>query len=390
MKAKTPYSKKFISPIGFFEFKCQTACMKYKLIILLSLFLSSTLYARTLEITMVGDVGFNKSNQIPYANFVQAYEQNTPWSELTKNIAPYISGDLIFGNLETVVTDQALPSPGNKAYKFQSHPNSVVHLVENLGFNLFSLANNHAGDYGTVGTQSTLGWMNNISLGYSIHHHGLGTANEIIQPKVFETNGVRVAFLAIGIDAFGLAHTPATTKQIGSLNIHNSKHISKALANFKLTSADLKILSVHFGTEGSVRLDANQRTQFQSYVDSADADIVVGHHPHVVRPMEIYKGKLIIYSLGNFLLIGAANMDQKPISHSYGLVVKTLVDIKRNEVNFRQVTALPVQNTHFKPHALSNEAAIQRLGYLNGLSRQELGDNALIFKSANNYGIWKP
>jgi poly-gamma-glutamate capsule biosynthesis protein CapA/YwtB (metallophosphatase superfamily) len=363
--------------------------MKHTPLILALTFISSISQAKSITITMVGDMGFNKNNQGPMANYVEAYGQKTSWNELTSNIDGYINSDINFANLETVVTDQALPSPAEKKYKFQSHPNAVEHVIRNLGFNLFSLANNHAADFGGVGLESTYTWMNYFSQSYPIYHHGVGVINEITSPKIFNLKNTKIAFIAVGIDSFGLAHAPATQTSVGSLNYHNSSHTNQALKNLKSSKADLKIVSVHYGTEGSVVLDSGQQAKFRKLIDDGEADLVIGHHPHVVRPIEIYKGKLIIYSLGNFLLIGAANMDKNQLGASYGLIVKAKIDISKNNVSFRQILAIPIQGMHYKPSALSNEAGQARVQYLNQLSQSEVGKSAVLFSKYKNYGVWE-
>lgn len=144
---------------------------------------------------------------------VTAYNRHTPWSSLTANIAHLIDGDINFGNIETVVSNVPLSLSMEKKFKFQSHPNSIVHLAR-LGFNLFSLANNHMADYGYVGLESTYAWMNEISKVYPVYHHGLGVNQELMRPTLLKIKGITVAFMAIGIDGFGLQNFPATSRRV--------------------------------------------------------------------------------------------------------------------------------------------------------------------------------
>ncbi len=349
-----------------------------KLTFILVLLSSVEAYSRRIDITMVGDIGFNKNGQVPVSNYVEAYGRRTEWRDLTSQIRSQIDGDINFGNLETVISDAPLSSPADKAYKFQSHPNAVEHLVD-IGFNLFSMANNHAGDYGREGLNSTYSWINYFNEKFGVQYHGVGTTGEIVQPTIFRRGGLTIAFLAAGIDRFGLNHAPATENQVGSLNFHSQSHMNRAIANLKNVSADFKIVSLHHGSEGSPRLDEGQKEIFRRFVDEGGANLVIGHHPHVVRAVEIHNESLIAYSLGNFLLIGAANMDNNSLGQSYGLILKASANVSKRGVSFERLEAIPIQGMHFQPKVLTGESRSSRIDYLNSLSRSEVGNSSVVF-----------
>ena len=360
-----------------FSYQCLIPKMKI-IVFIITLLSVNHAYPRRIDLTMVGDIGFNKNGQAPQANYVEAYGRRTEWRDLTSQIKNSIDGDIIFGNLETVISDTPLRPPAEKKFKFQSHPNSIQHMIE-LGFNLFSMSNNHAGDYGRSGLNSTYAWINYFADTFGIEHHGIGPLDEVLRPKVFQNNRLKIAFIAIGIDGFGLTHAPVTENQIGNLNFRSSSHVTRALTNLKNTPADFKIVSFHHGSEGTSRLDAGQKEIFRRFVDEGGANLVIGHHPHVVRAVEIYKDSLIAYSLGNFLLIGAANIDNRPLGQSYGLILKATADISRNRVKFENLQAIPIQGMHYQPSLLTGEAYTSRIDYLNSLSRADVGETSVIF-----------
>src|SRR4029078_10530780 len=109
-------------------------------------------------ITLVGDVGFNRSNQPVEAGGVRRGEFQT-WAETTSRIEDQVNGALNFMNVETVVTDRNDLPPDLKdqraPFNFRTHPNGIRHLVTR-GFNVLSLANNHSMDFGVDGLKETL------------------------------------------------------------------------------------------------------------------------------------------------------------------------------------------------------------------------------------------
>jgi poly-gamma-glutamate synthesis protein (capsule biosynthesis protein) len=338
---------------------------------------------------MVGDTGFNKNNQGVQPNYVEAYGLRTSWADLTREIAPYIDGDLRFLNLETVVTDQSLSLSIDKAFKFQSHPNSVRHMIENLGFNMMSLANNHSADYGREGLESTYYQMFLMNREYPLVLHGLGTLSELLQPARFNVRGVSAAFLSIGIDQFGRLNFPASESQIGSFTFRNSSWVNQAIENLRNSNASLKIVSLHYGVEGQTHISDDTKRVFRRFVDEAGANLVIGHHPHVVQPIEIYRDSLIAYSLGNFLLIGAANIGERNNSVDYGLILKARFEVNsEGAASVSLVRAVPIFDMHYIPYALDYNESRARLGVINHLNREAFRNPIEFSITREGEGIW--
>lgn len=347
------------------------------------LIFSSSAIAETISISMVGDIGFNKTNHSPHPNYVKAYGQNLAWSTLTEDIRAHLYGDLIFGNIETVVSDVDLPSRGG-GYRFISHPNGIKHLID-IGFNLFSMANNHSSDYGRTGMEETRNWMNLFATDYGIVHHGVGVYSEVVYPAVFKLKGKTIAFSAIGINRTGLV--PNDT-QAGVFNYYDSSHIDAVIKGLAATEADMKIVSIHYGTEKQVELNGGQKTTYRRFVDEAGVNLVIGHHPHVVRPLEHYNNSLIVYSLGNFLLIGAADIDGRPFGRDYGLIAFATFNVD-NGAKLSSVEIQPIKRMHYKPYALTGQNASSRIHFLNDLSKSEVGNTGLQFEMNGDIGVWR-
>lgn len=337
---------------------------------------------KELSITMGGDVNFN----VPGAG-VQPHGTNRlgvqgSWDYFTSGIAPLITGDVNFANIETVVTEQTLNSRVGKSFNFQSHTNSIRHLVQ-MGFNLFSLANNHAYDYGFDGYYSTLAEMQKVKAEYPrMAYHGVGRdLNEALMPVVFKVKGVTIAFAAIGI-MDGTYH--ARADRPGMINIQDPNLRSQLLANLRATAADYRILSVHYGTENQVTLDGGQRAMFNQMLHEGDVDLLIGHHPHVTRPVEVVGHRIIFYSLGNYLMLGAKDMGSL-----FGLFARVQLKWDDNLQRMRaiEVQAVPLANMHVQPYPSGDAGMMSRL---NNLSSSQLGGNAMIFTpQANGSGVYK-
>jgi len=202
------------------------------------------------------------------------------------------SADITFGNLEGVLVDGGQPvkkcSNPNACYLFRS-PTRYADYFRAAGFDVMSLANNHARDFGEEGRTSTM-----IALaGVGIHHSG--REGDFAS---FEVNGLKIAVLAY-----------AVTKESNMLLDYE---LARATVADFATSHDIVMVTFHGGAEGAdvINLPFAEEeyygeprgdvVMFARMVVDAGADLVIGHGPHVVRAMEHYKDRLIAYSLGNF------------------------------------------------------------------------------------------
>ncbi|MFA6603940.1 MAG: CapA family protein [Patescibacteria group bacterium] len=202
------------------------------------------------------------------------------------------AGDITFGNLETALLSGRAIQPGEMV--FRSDPAAAASLAS-AGFDVLSLANNHVPNFGAAGILETLKYLDAAA----VAHAGAGAdATAARAPAIVERSGLRFAFLAyndadvVPAGYFAAADHPGTA----AMDIENLKaDIAAARA-----AADIVVVSMHSGTEYVP--DPNRRqTAFAHAAIDAGADLVIGHHPHVVQTVETYAGKPIIYSLGNFV-----------------------------------------------------------------------------------------
>jgi poly-gamma-glutamate capsule biosynthesis protein CapA/YwtB (metallophosphatase superfamily) len=200
--------------------------------------------------------------------------------------------DIVFGNLEGPLYEGDLPAKKVKDDKetyFFRTPKSYVRNLVDAGFNVVSLANNHAGDFGEKGLSSTKEVLEAAGIKYS------SKAGEVAE---FEINGLK-----LGLIAFSFGPPPRSII-----------YPEEALEEIDLLSRryDLLILSIHGGKEGATAL--RTENEFEYYLEEPrgnliqfahqaivrGADLILVHGPHVPRALEIYQDRLIAYSLGNF------------------------------------------------------------------------------------------
>jgi len=352
--------------------------------------------ALELVLTAGGDTNFAQSvlsvaPSVVQKNQAKKYDRWYQWSELTRHLTPeLIDGDLNFLNLETVVTDdiQSIQVRQGPHFAFASHINGVRHLAS-LGFNLFSLANNHAYDFGDLGLLETLDSLHQVKEDYpTVEFNGLEMANTYGRPQVFDVKGLRVAFAAIN-GVGGRQPKPATEGLPSMMTIRNSKDYKMLIQNFRDVEADLKILSVHNGAEGHTEIEEEQVENFHYAVDRGDVDIIIGHHPHVVRPVETYKGSVILYSLGNFLMLGAANIDKKSTAKSFGALSKIYLEFEQGEMSLKALKLVPLRKVHVQPRPLFGEESESLIRKLNQITRNRLPQTGVQFEtSAEGQGLY--
>ncbi|MFH1151044.1 MAG: CapA family protein [Actinomycetota bacterium] len=201
-------------------------------------------------------------------------------------------GDLAFVNLECAISSGGSPVPG-KEFTFEGPPDSVNALVDG-GINVVSVANNHSKDYGTAAFTDTL--ANLKEAGIAVCGGGADSA-QAYSPAVLEAGGAKVAFVAFcNINPAGW---PAGSSTPGVATCNDEDKVAETIREAG-KKADYVVASFHWGVELATTPSDDQVRLGRLAVDSG-ADLVLGHHPHVVQGMELYKNRLIAYSLGNYV-----------------------------------------------------------------------------------------
>ncbi|WP_448701440.1 CapA family protein [Mucilaginibacter sp. AW1-3] len=212
------------------------------------------------------------------------------------------NADLTFGNLEGTLLDKGTPARYKKnlavAYFFKM-PTTYVGVLKDAGFDVVSLANNHSGDFGEEGRESTTKTLDSAGINYG----GL-----LSHPTtVFKLKGITYGFCAFAPNA-------------NTLPILDLKNEAQIISDLK-KQADIVIVSFHGGAEGAAyehvplkgeSFMGQKRGDVRAFAHTAidaGADVVLGNGPHVNRGMERYKNRLIAYSLGNFCTYKSVSVD---------------------------------------------------------------------------------
>ncbi len=223
------------------------------------------------------------------------------------------AADIAFGNLEGPMIDGGTTSkcPPVKPPKEGEEPEPIRcfafrvptrygKYLKDAGFDVLSLANNHAFDFGDQGRISTRRVLDNLG----IKHAGSDKAQ--YSTTILEAKGKKIAFV-------GFAHNAIVP------NVNDLAY-ARQLVAAAAKKADIVVVSFHGGAEGSTAQNVPKQTElfvgekrgnlplFARTVIDAGADLVLGHGPHVLRGMEIYKERLVVYSMGNFATYGMFNL----------------------------------------------------------------------------------
>ena len=221
-------------------------------------------------------------------------------ADLLKEVTSVLSAaDIAFGNLEGPIIDGGIsskcPPKSTRCFAFRM-PTRYGKYLKDAGFDVMSLANNHAGDFGDAGRGSTRRVLDELGIKHA------GSDRGQYSTTYLDIKGVKVAFV-------GFAHNNITP------NV-NDLASARQLVQQADKQADIVVVSFHGGAEGTDSQHVPNQTElyageargnlpaFAKTVIDAGADLVLGHGPHVLRGMEIYKDRLIAYSLGNFTTYG--------------------------------------------------------------------------------------
>jgi len=206
--------------------------------------------------------------------------------------AAFENTDLSFVNLECCISSTGSPVAG-KEFTFEGPADSAGALGMG-GIKVVSLANNHSKDYGTAAFLETLGHLQQNGIAWC----GAGkNSAEAYSPAVLDAHGTKVAFVAftwVIPDGW-----PATATSPGCATTTDRNRVAQTIEEAKAKAAYV-VASFHWGIELATSPNEEQRSLAHLAVDSG-ADLVLGHHPHVVQGLELYKNRLIAYSLGNFV-----------------------------------------------------------------------------------------
>ncbi|MEP6850282.1 MAG: CapA family protein [Acidobacteriota bacterium] len=266
-------------------------------------------YENSITIAAVGDIMLGSTS------INNSFLPPQDGREILKPLIPVLTdADITFGNLEgplleggtsTKCPPAAAAKPGDtsqpaKCFAFRV-PTRYGKYLKEAGFDVMSVANNHAGDFGEYGRSSTRKVLDSLGIKYA------GAGRAALSTTILSVKGKKIAFV-------GFAHNNIVPNL-------NDIETAKQLVIAAKKKADLVVVSFHGGAEGETAQHVPKQTEvfvgekrgnvyaFAHAVIDAGADLVLGHGPHVNRALEIYKGRLIDYSMGNFCTYGMFSLN---------------------------------------------------------------------------------
>ncbi len=258
------------------------------------------------------------------------------------------SADLAIANLESPFAEggQTIFS----GMMFGADPGAVEGL-KTAGFDIVSLANNHFGNQGRAGMSYTFQLLAQNGIGFIGAGENFEQAH---QAKIVEAGGLRIAFLAYdGVDSTPQSY--AASADSPGLAQWNVGQLQKDIKTAQAEKPDLVVVSMHAGNE-YVYQPRQDKIDFAHAAIDAGADLVLGHHPHCTQSIEKYKGKMIFYSLGNFVFDQMWSEKTKE-----GLVVR--LNFAGDDI--KSFDLIPVYIVDYnQPQLTSQEKAVEILNHI--------------------------
>lgn len=267
---------------------------------------------KKISLFAVGDVLIHQSV------YEDAYENGTyNFHKMFTDIEPIVKKyDLKFCNQESTIGGSAL---GISGYPSFNSPDEIGDEMVNLGFNLISLANNHLLDKGEDAVLYSNSYWNTKNVITAGSYSSYEEQNEV---KVYEKNGIKYAFLA-----YTTTSNSSTSKGY-LINMYSDQKASSDISKIK-DKVDLIIVSMHWGEEYNNTPTAEQK-RIAEYLSNLGVNVIIGHHPHVIQPVDYVGNTLVIYSLGNFI----SNQLSIGLNSGIGLMVGVDITVSSDGVKF--------------------------------------------------------
>ena len=322
--------------------------------ILLTLLLLCTpisLRAEEIIINAVGDIMLAGK----WAPLLRSKGYDHPFAVVRPELA---CGDINLANLESPIATCGSECT-SKQFRFRAEP-AVAKAVRAAGFNLVTLANNHSMDFGGEALAETLRHLDSAGIAWVGAGANLGEARKMV---LYNIKGKKIAFLGYSltqpIEFFAGQTRPGTAPGYEKL-------VTADVASAR-RQADYVVVSFHWGKEASGTVQAYQRNAAHNAIN-AGADVIIGHHPHVLQGIELYKSGIIFYSLGNFAFAS------KSTTADVSALIRLRLDDKQ-----RTAEILPLDVLHrrvgFQPRLLSGakaESVIEKLRSLSSPFKTEI------------------
>jgi poly-gamma-glutamate synthesis protein (capsule biosynthesis protein) len=312
----------------------------------------------TIKISAAGDFTLGTDERFEYTDsFVDEAKTNGLPYFVEGLGTTFLEDDLTTVNLETTLTTAT--EKADKTFTFKGDP-SYTQILELGGIEAVNLANNHIYDYLDKGFDDTISALKKQDIGYfGYDHHYIKTIN-----------GVKIG--ALGYE--GWEDTP---------EIRNT--VEKDIKALRENDVEIILVHYHWGDEKQYVPNDEQKSLARYTIDSG-ADLILGHHPHVVQGIEEYKGKFIVYSLGNFMFGGNRNpSDKDTFVFQQTFHLKNGNVTGKKEINIIPFSISSVSNRNdYQPTVLSGSESERVLQKIIDVSNQINGSDWLVYESDVN------
>ena len=316
------------------------------------------LHAEEVSLVAVGDIYLGSRAEPALKKYGVHYPFDNVRALLT-------SADIAVGNLESPLTERSKPFM-RKKFILKASP-GVAQGLKDAGFDVLTLANNHIMDYGAGGLSDTTSVLREYGILYA------GAGDDVYsarKPATIEARGVRVSFLAYS-NTFPSRFWANEERPGAAYGLE--EHV-RADVEAARREADIVVVSFHWGGERMRTPKPYQRALGRIAIDSG-AQLVIGHHPHVVQSVEEYGGGVILYSLGNFVFGFYSSPDTD------GLLVRVVFDDDGDGYRVKSTEYVPLnvdnRTVEFRTEPLAGDVAEKAIRRLKARSAEWAGSSRI-------------
>ncbi|MGE5329331.1 MAG: CapA family protein [Deltaproteobacteria bacterium] len=311
----------------------------------LGLYVQKNFSNKSARISIVGDILLDRGVK----KQIQSKGEKYPYSEIQDVLK---KSDVVIGNLECPITQKGTPVLKDRKLIFKADVSNAAALKA-AGFSILNLANNHSMDQGQEGLKNT---MNNLSKA-GIITVGAGLNRDNASQAKF----VKVSNTTLGV--LGYSHFPSegyffseNEPDVAQVNENIEKNVAEAKRK-----CDFLIVSIHWGKEFN-NYPSDYQIKLAHVLIENGADMIIGHHPHVLQGVEKYKDKFIFYSVGNFVF-------DKQIPK--GTDETIILNLSLDKSLLKQVEILPIRIIQAQPRKLLGKDAQELINKLKKYSKDK-------------------
>lgn len=253
------------------------------------------------------------------------------FSPMFRKVRPLLSAaEIAICHLETPLSPD---NQGLSSYPLFNVPHQLANALRRAGYDYCSTASNHSYDQGTQGVRATLTVLDKAGL----RHNGTARRlSESERPVLLEANGIEVGLLSYtyGLNGLGLPRNESWL-----VDVIDTQSILREARSARRAGAEFVVVSLHWGLEYQTAPSSDQLTLSRQLLQTNAIDLILGHHAHVVQPIDRVGREYVVYGMGNFLSDQSIACCAEETRH--GVVVKVEITAKGDDLRVERVTYTP-------------------------------------------------